>query len=91
MLSMTLVNRRTSSAVEQLFVSLKDGVAFVTFKNGSTYGYSNVSRRAILNLMLNNNMSLGFWVNSNLCSSPRVKYAEMPMSLVEHMATTVFA
>ena len=78
MLSMTFVNRRTSSAVEQLFVSLKDGVAFVTFKNGATYGYSNVSRRAILNLMLNKNMSLGFWVNANLCSSSRVKYAQLP-------------
>ena len=88
---MTLVNRRTSSAVEQLFVSLKDGVAFVTFKNGSTYGYSNVSRRAILNLMLNNNMSLGFWVNSNLCSSPRVKYAEMPASMIDSLNNVVFA
>ena len=91
MFSMTLVNRRTSSAVEQLFVSLKDGVAFVTFKNGSTYGYSNVSRRAILNLMLNNNMSLGFWVNSNLCSSPRVKYAEMPASMIDSLNNVVLA
>ena len=30
------------------------------------YEYTHVSRRAIANLLLNPNMSLGFWVNDNL-------------------------
>jgi hypothetical protein len=54
-----------------MFVSLKDATATVTFKNGSTYHYKNVSRRAMLNLMLNKNMSLGFWVNTNLVNNSR--------------------
>ena len=54
-----------------MFVSLKDATATVTFKNGSTYHYENVSRRAMLNLMLNKNMSLGFWVNTNLVNNSR--------------------
>ena len=36
-----------------------------TFSTG-TYEYNNVSRRAILNLILNPNMSLGFWTNENV-------------------------
>jgi hypothetical protein len=35
------------------------------------YYYENVSRKAMLNLMLNKNMSLGFWVNANLVNSDR--------------------
>jgi hypothetical protein len=41
-----------------------------------------VSRRAIANLQLQRNMSLGFWVNNNLLGNKRVKsvqtYAAIP-------------
>ena len=69
---MHLISDRTSSCVKRIFVSLMDAEATVTFKNGSIYYYENVSRRAILNLMLNKNMSLGFWVNKNLVNKDKV-------------------
>ena len=68
---MRTITRRSSDCVKRMFVSLKDATATVTFKNGSTYHYENVSRRAMLNLMLNKNMSLGFWVNTNLINNSR--------------------
>ena len=69
---MHLISDRTSSCVKRIFVSLMDAEATVTYKNGSIYYYENVSRRAILNLMLNKNMSLGFWVNKNLVNKDNV-------------------
>ena len=62
---------RSSDAVLQLRASIVDGFVLVTFKNGNTYAYNNVSRRAILNLMMNKNMSLGFWVNENCVNAKR--------------------
>ena len=44
------------------------------FNDGRTYLYKNVSRRAILNLNMQPNMSMGFWVNHNLIDNPRVDY-----------------
>ena len=41
-------------------------------KDGSYYTYTNVSRRAILNLNMNPNMSLGMWFNNNLDKAERV-------------------
>lgn len=41
-------------------------VVQVAYRKGNIYEYTCVSRRAILNLLLNPNMSLGFWVNDNL-------------------------
>ena len=64
------VTRRTSDAIDTLMVSPILGVVLVEFANGYTYEYTNVSRRAIANLMLNPNMSLGFWVNQN-CIAPK--------------------
>jgi len=62
---------RTSEAVSQLIVNLVRGDVLVQFKNGYTYHYTNVSRRAITNLIINPNMSLGFWVNENCVSAKR--------------------
>ena len=47
--------------------------AIVTFTNGNTYVYGNVSKRAIINVMFNADVSLGFWVNNNLVKSSRAK------------------
>lgn len=63
------IQPRTSDAVAQLQVSPVLGVVLVEFANGYAYEYTGVSRRAIANLMLNPNMSLGFWVNQN-CIRP---------------------
>lgn len=65
------INPRTSDAVRWLSVNPITGEVMVEFKNGYAYCYTNVSRRAIMNLMLNNNMSLGFWINTNCVNSHR--------------------
>ena len=70
-----LVHTRTSSAIDYIVTDLMRGTANVKFSNGNWYRYTNVSRRAILNLELNPNMSLGFWVNDNIINSARVKQA----------------
>ena len=66
---MFIVPFRTSACSARVAVSPLRGIAITQFKNGHTYSYKNVSRRAIVNLMLNKNMSLGFWVNKNLLTS----------------------
>ena len=57
---------RSSTAVNHIVTDLIGGQVLVEFKNGEAYAYTNVSRRAILNLLLQPNLSLGFWVNENL-------------------------
>ena len=74
MISMFLnVTNRTSSAVEELQVDAINKQAIVTFTNGNTYVYGNVSTRAIINVMFNADVSLGFWVNNNLLKSERAE------------------
>ena len=65
------VPARTSSAIKELQIDGLKGQAIVTFKNGSTYAYGNVSKRAIVNVLFNPDVSLGFWVNNNLVQSDR--------------------
>ena len=67
------VTNRTSSAIQDLQVDGLNSQAIVTFKNGNTYVYGNVSKRAILNVMFNPDVSLGFWVNNNLVQSDRAE------------------
>ena len=66
------IQPRTSDAVAFLQVSPVLGVVLVEFASGHAYEYTNVSRRAIANLLLNPNMSLGFWVNQNCVAPKRV-------------------
>ena len=65
------ISNRTSTAVESLQVDGLNSQAVVTFKNGSSYAYGNVSKRAIANVLFNPDVSLGFWVNNNLLQSER--------------------
>jgi len=65
------VPARTSSAIKELQIDGLKGQAIVTFKNGNTYAYGNVSKRAIVNVLFNPDVSLGFWVNNNLVQSDR--------------------
>ncbi len=72
MISMFLtINNRTSSSIENLQVDALSKQAIVTFKGSNTYLYNNVSLRAIVNLIFNPDVSLGFWVNNNLVKSSR--------------------
>ena len=53
---------RTSTCVEAIQVNPVQGTVTMRYTNGYEYKYSNVSRAKIVNLMLNDNMSLGFWI-----------------------------
>ena len=68
---------RTSSAITAINCQVMSGFVLVSYKNGSVYAYKNVSKRAILNLFFNQNMSLGFWVNENCINSERVAYTNL--------------
>jgi hypothetical protein len=65
------VPSRTSSAIASLKVDALASQAYVQFKSGYSYAYGNVSKRAILNVLFNPDISLGFWVNSNLVNAER--------------------
>ena len=67
------VTNRTSTAIEELQVDALSKQAIVTFSGGDTYAYGNVSTRAILNVLFNPDVSLGFWVNNNLIKSERTE------------------
>ena len=67
------VPNRTSTAIESLQVDALSKQAIVTFKGGDTYAYGNVSTRAIVNVLFNPDVSLGFWVNNNLLKSERTE------------------
>tara|TARA_B100001996_G_C18622943_1_gene578509 strand:- start:191 stop:577 length:387 start_codon:yes stop_codon:yes gene_type:complete len=62
---------RSSTFIDKIETSLRRGKATVYLKDGNIYSYSNVSRRAILNLFINQNLSLGFWFNKNCSNSDR--------------------
>ena len=61
--------QRPSGAVNNITTDLLHAEAVVEYNNGETYVYTDVSRRAILNLQMQRNISLGFWVNDVLLAS----------------------
>ena len=65
--------RNNSTAVEGVLADALRGKVVAKFKDDSLYIYYNVSRRAILNLIANPNMSVGFWLNANVINNPRVE------------------
>ena len=71
----SIVPVRTSDAVYFMTANPLTGIVNVTFKGGRSYKYTGVSRRAILNLLANPNMSLGFWVNENCVNTKRSNVA----------------
>jgi hypothetical protein len=77
------VTDRTSSAIRCLLVDPIRGTATVEFKNGYAYEYTNVSRRAIANLIAQPNMSLGFWVNKNLVNADRTEQHDISFYTVD--------
>ncbi len=70
------VPNRTSTAIKSLQVDALNSTAYVVFKNGNDYAYKNVSKRAIINVLFNPDVSLGFWVNRNLVQSERAEVLE---------------
>tara|TARA_R100000458_G_scaffold22917_1_gene20492 strand:- start:21 stop:311 length:291 start_codon:yes stop_codon:yes gene_type:complete len=67
------VPNRTSSAIKKLSVDALSGEAIVTFTNGLEYLYENVSKRSIINVLFNPDVSLGFWVNNNCVNPERTR------------------
>ena len=65
------IANRSSDAIAHIQVSPILGVVLVEYTNGYSYEYTNVSRRAIINLMTQPNVSLGFWVNANCVAVKR--------------------
>ena len=61
---MFFIKSRYSEAVEFVAVNPLNATALVRFTSGGEYLYRNVSRTKLINLMLQDNMSLGFWVQS---------------------------
>ena len=61
---MFLIRSRYSEAVEFVAVNPINKTALIRFTSGGEYLYRNVSRTKLINLMLQDNMSLGFWVQS---------------------------
>ena len=59
---MFTIKRRYSKAVEAIAVNPLSKVAVVRYRNGNEYTYRNVNRLKLINLMLNDVISLGFWV-----------------------------
>ena len=70
------VPHRSSSCVKKLHVDALAGKALVEFKDTGHYEYENVSRRAIINVLFNPEISLGFWVNNNCTKSDRAQLSD---------------
>ena len=64
--------KRDSSSINELWVYPYEGRCTVMFKDGHLYEYTNVSRRALFNVLVNPSVSLGKWVNK-VCKRPEVR------------------
>ena len=58
-----------SSAVNSLQVDKELGQAKVTFNNGNSYNYFDVSKKEIERLLDAPTQSIGSWVNNNLVNA----------------------
>ena len=67
--------KRSSQWVEDIkILDFWNGTVLVKTKTTTEYIYYNVSKRAILNLCINDRMSLGFWVNENCIKPERTTF-----------------
>lgn len=61
-----VVRHGYSDCADYIIANVKDGTAVVNFKSSGHYKYTNVSRRALIKLIMQPNISLGRWINDNL-------------------------
>ena len=80
---MFYITKRYSAAVDCIAVDPLNKVAKVRYNNGREYTYSNVSRRSIINLMTNKNMSFGFWINK-VKRDKKVSYKETGFNVLSN-------
>ena len=66
---MQKLNNFESSCVDELQLDPETGEAKVTFSNGNSYNYFNVSKYAIKRLLDSPTQSIGQWVNNNLVNA----------------------
>ena len=66
MFKLSATVRRSSAVAAYIAADVISGTCTVVYNNGSVYDYTNVSRRALFNLINNENASLGFFINNNL-------------------------
>ena len=66
--------KRESSSINELWVYPYEGRCTVMFKDGHLYEYTNVSRRALFNVLVNPSVSLGKWVNKNCVNNHDAGY-----------------
>ena len=62
----TVVSHGASDCADRIVANVKDATATVYYTNGTVYLYTGVSRRALINLIINDNISLGRWINDVL-------------------------
>ena len=74
---MIRIPARTSDAVDSIVVDPVRGKVLATFSSG-TYEDTGLSRRAIVNLIANPNMSLGLWINENVLAKKYNDYVRVP-------------
>lgn len=55
-----------SDCADYIIANVKDATAVVYFKDSGVYRYENVSRRALIKLIMQPNISLGRWINDAL-------------------------
>ena len=60
-----------SNCADYIIANVRKAECTVAYKNGTRYLYTGVSRRELLKLVLQRNISLGRWINDNLlyCNS----------------------
>ena len=66
-----MLTYQSSSFINYIFTDVLRGTCNVMLKNGTWYRYTNVSRRALLNLDYNPSISLGLWFNRNCVNATR--------------------
>ena len=71
---MFTIKRRYSKAVEAIAVNPLRRVSIGRYRNGNDYTYKNVNRLKLINLMLNDVISFGFWVQSLKTAVQQTRY-----------------
>jgi len=61
-----VIRHGASDCADHIITDVINGSCIVHYKNGGVYQYTNVSRKALINLILNDNISLGRWINDVL-------------------------
>ena len=69
---------QSSSFISYINSDVLSGSCRVHLKNGACYHYSGISRRALLNLKFNRNISLGMWYNYNCLGGNTMREVHQP-------------